>query len=435
MQEIVLYTDTITPRLVYIARFVLERVLGYRLRITSNRLEFEQSPLPGISYSTTRLGKGFWIKPAFLLQEHGIRPIDPLVGTWEDVPSLFASAEGDLPLDIFSAGFYLISRYEEYLPFEADVHGRFEANQSIAFASRFLHLPLVDIWSVKMAEKLRKIYPSLAVPEIKHTLQPTVDVDMAWKYRQKGFARWMGGFAREAMLVDLWEITNRIQVTRRLKEDPFFTFDQFDHMHQQAHLSPKWFVPVAQRGEHDKNPHPGNNAYHKLIRRLDNTGEVGLHPSYAAGKDPGLLKHEVGLLSGILGRNIRVSRQHYLLFRFPSSARALLEAGIHEDYTMGYATQAGFRASTAYPFEFYDLEKEEITSLVFRPFQIMDRTLAGYLGLGSQQAIQIASEMASTIKKTGGALVPIWHNETLAEEGMFERYGEVYESILKSLTK
>ena len=49
------------------------------------------------------------------------------------------------PFDIFSAAFYLISRYEEYLPHEKDSHGRFSHTSSLAWRENFIHMPLVNM--------------------------------------------------------------------------------------------------------------------------------------------------------------------------------------------------------------------------------------------------------------------------------------------------
>ena len=50
------------------------------------------------------------------------------------------------PFDPFAASFFMISRYEEYLPHIKDIHGRFEAKESLAFKNNFLEKPIVDIW-------------------------------------------------------------------------------------------------------------------------------------------------------------------------------------------------------------------------------------------------------------------------------------------------
>jgi hypothetical protein len=44
-----------------------------------------------------------------------------------------------------------------------------------------------------------------------------------------------------------------------------------------------------------------------------------------------------------------------------------LEQEIHQDYSMGYTEEVGYRASTAVPFYFYDLNNDLQTSLKIHP--------------------------------------------------------------------
>ena len=39
--------------------------------------------------------------------------------------------------DVFSASFYLVSRYEEYLPYVKDMYERFQAENSLAYKHNF----------------------------------------------------------------------------------------------------------------------------------------------------------------------------------------------------------------------------------------------------------------------------------------------------------
>jgi hypothetical protein len=52
----------------------------------------------------------------------------------------------------------------------------------------------------------------------------------------------------------------------------------------------------------------------------------------------------------------------------PETFRHLLDTGIQEDFSMGYGSINGFRASVASPFYWYDLEKEQTTYLLLYPF-------------------------------------------------------------------
>ena len=57
---------------------------------------------------------------------------------WEGLPCIFKTyGDSVLPFDLFAASFYLVSRYEEYLPFTNDQFGRFSANQSVAWQRGF----------------------------------------------------------------------------------------------------------------------------------------------------------------------------------------------------------------------------------------------------------------------------------------------------------
>ena len=73
------------------------------------------------------------------------------MSVFEDVPIFFISNNNsDLPFDPFAASFYLISRYEEYLPCVKDQHDRYPATNSLAYQEGFLQQPVVDKWVIKL---------------------------------------------------------------------------------------------------------------------------------------------------------------------------------------------------------------------------------------------------------------------------------------------
>ena len=60
--------------------------------------------------------------------------MDIKILNWDDTPFFFSTGENsNIPFDIFAASFYLVSRYEEYLPHVRDIHERFTAHESLAF--------------------------------------------------------------------------------------------------------------------------------------------------------------------------------------------------------------------------------------------------------------------------------------------------------------
>ena len=79
-----------------------------------------------------------------------------------------------LPFDIFAASFYLLSRYEEYLPHVKDDYGRFTASESIAYKNKFLHQPVVDIWAYKLKDVLLERFENFRFPKRHYKIQPVL---------------------------------------------------------------------------------------------------------------------------------------------------------------------------------------------------------------------------------------------------------------------
>ena len=49
-----------------------------------------------------------------------------VISQWKGLPVFFqTTSDSDIPFDVFAASFFLVSRYEEYLEFQPDAHGRF----------------------------------------------------------------------------------------------------------------------------------------------------------------------------------------------------------------------------------------------------------------------------------------------------------------------
>ncbi|MCK5168711.1 MAG: hypothetical protein KAQ75_02440, partial [Bacteroidales bacterium] len=153
---ILIYTGKTSSRLEFILKFLFNDILGVESKLITDKEEFVSSDLPKINYSEESIEKSFQIIPTDLLFESDIIQKDIKVSNWVNQKIFFQTSEkSDIPFDLFAASFYLISRYEEYLPFKADQHGRFEANQSLAGKYGFLYDPIVDQWACKLAELLK----------------------------------------------------------------------------------------------------------------------------------------------------------------------------------------------------------------------------------------------------------------------------------------
>lgn len=435
--ELLIYTESRSSRLRYALDFLFGTVLSRPYRLTADEAAFARSDLPRISYGRRRLAPRALHLPACgLLEADSITPQAVRVFEHDGLPAFFRCAPGeaaDLPFDLFALAFYLLSRYEEYLPHRPDRHRRFPASESLAARSGFLQQPLVDLWAFRLGDLLQRRFPGWHYQTPLFRFLPTYDVDLAWAFRHRGWIRQAGGALRQLAGQNPRGLRLRLSVLSGRRPDPFFTFSFLDELHRKYELEARFFFLLADRGRYDLNPSPQEPELQALIRQISRRYRIGIHPSYRSNERPELLARELRRLEEITGLPVRDSRQHYLRLHLPHTYRRLLATGIRTDYSMGYADAAGFRAGTAHPFLWYDLRRDCATDLRIIPFQVMDGTLKNYLGLRPGQALEHLNPIVEATRKTGGIFCTLWHNSSFSSVGGWEGWKAVYEELVGQL--
>ena len=432
---ILVYTHKITPRLAYVFKHIFTRTLLIPVRFTTTIEEFIAHNGLKMTYSKAPLGKEFFIRSNDLLFEQGVNDLDIQLFTYDEVPCFFAAgAKSALPFDIFAASFFLLSRYEEYLPHVRDVHERFTAEQSIAFKYRFLEKPIVDIWAFKLLKKLQEKFPDYPYETRDYTYISTIDVDNAYAYKHKSLMRTFGGFIKDFFGLKLGAFWDRILVLLNIKKDPYNTFDALLGLQKKYKLTTIFFFLVADYTTFDTNVSAAKSKFRLLIKGVGDYARIGVHPSYFTMTDEVLLKKEKERLEAITNTPMVISRQHYLRFSLPETYQKLIDLEIKEDYSMGYASHVGFRASTCTPFYFYDLDFEIQTPLKIVPFALMDTTLNDYMGLTPRQSLGKIRELKNEVKAVNGTFVTLFHNESTSNYLRWKGWSKVYEAMLKIAT-
>ena len=427
-----IYTNNITNRIRYIFQTIFTDVWNTPYELTNDLLRFQKHEGPKINYSMRKLGEEFFVECNDLLLEKGISDQEINITEWEGLPVFFqTSSYSSLPFDVFAASFYLLSRYEEYLPHIRDHYERFMAKESLAFQHGFLQKPLVNLWLQKLLFMIQKSHPNFRPEGSEFKFVSTIDIDNAYCYLEKGFARTIGAFSRSLWNGKKEEVKERWKVLRKIQSDPYDTFDLQLALQEKYDLEVVYFVLLADYGLNDKNIPFQSRKFQLLIKHLADHAKVGIHPSFGSNKDDGKLKEEWIRLKNIIKREVTMSRQHFLKLTFPKTYRNLIDLGIHHDYSMGYAAYPGFRASVCHPFYFYDLELEQSTSLKIHPFTVMDATFKYYLNFTPAQALSLTKELIHEVKKVNGTFVTLWHNETWSEHGAWKGWSQLYEEIVK----
>ncbi len=431
---LLVHTPAITNRLKYIFTLVIRDMLGLEIQFTSSADEFREYPGPKFSYSDRPLADGLFIEASNLLFEEGVICHELNVSWIGGIPIIFKTGHplSLLPFDPFAAAFYMVSRYEEYLPHQTDKYGRFTAAESIAMKGNFLEVPVIHLWAEKVGKLLLEHHPGLAIRYPEYRYLPTIDVDHAYCYRGRTPVRTLGGIGRDIARGHLDDVLLRIKVLYGLAADPYDNYSFINRVHAQYGQNPLYFILFADHGGDDNNISVTSEIFHVLLHALDRHKGVAIHPSLSSNKSHAKLLAEYNALCQVLQREVTSSRQHFLHLRLPQTYRSLIQLGISDDYSMGYASHPGFRAGIAVPFQFFDLGSNETTNLVVHPVSLMDVTMKDYLRLSTEESTEIVNRMIKTIKSVHGEFVSLWHNESLGDTGRWRGWRRVYEEMVKS---
>lgn len=421
---LLIYSPIINPRKTYILNHILVDILGIEYTFTSNKEAFIQYTEAKLNYAPFPFGDELHLAQHPFIDEKTIQIQHPTFVNYENYNVPFALKNPLFPFDIFSASFYLLSRYEEYLPNTKDSHNRYQAINSMAFTHGFLHKPVIDNWAFSLLAKLKQRYPNLKSTARKFTFIPTIDVDNPYYLKTETFLR------------------KYVKITKALlkgnfslfKHDPYDTYAYLKSLHQHYNLQPIFFFLVGNFHQYDTAPamQHYNASYKLLIQSIEDYAQVGIHPSYHSNENGTALASEIQILASALSdKKIEIARQHYLKLNLPDTYKNLLNKGIKHDYTMGYASHTGFRASTCTPFFWYDLQNETISDLTLHPFAVMDQTLKKYLNLNLHEATINTQNLIDEVKKVNGTFISLWHNETLSDFGTWKSWRKVYEEMLE----
>lgn len=426
-----IYLPKISPRSRYTFKLVFSHYFGYKeYELTSDLEKFLAHKGAKFSYASRKVDDDIHFHAHALLSERGIKDQTIKVGKHQGTTTIFAhQSDSSLPYDPFAASFYMLSRYEEYLPHRRDQYDRFIAAESIASQHNFLQEAVVDRWLIQLKEVLSTAFPEMKFVNRKYEYRLTLDIDNAYAYKEKGLLRNLGAGIRSLMKGDFSQIGTQLKVIARKIPDPFDSYNYLKNIQKRFNLRPTYFFLLADYGLNDKNISHQNRKFQSLIKSIGDYADLGIHPSFGSNYKTSKLHDEILRLERIIKRDVHRSRQHFLKLHLPYTYRRLVEEDISEDYTMGYASELGFRAGAAFPYPYYDLDEEVELKLKVFPFMVMDATLKYYLKVDGEEAMKQIKVIIDEVKHVNGNFISLWHNESLGNLPEWEGWKELFESM------
>jgi hypothetical protein len=426
------YSEQSHARLNYMLDLISSEIFNETFVLTSDKDIFKSFSGPKMNYTSGKISSDeFFIHPHGILFESDIHEHQINIFEFNANPAFFQT-DGDFPFDVFAAAFFLVSRYEEYLSFQPDIYGRFPHQASLAFKGNFLNIPLINYWLEDFKKALGRKFPELIFKRKDFKFIPSYDIDIAYSYKYKGLKRNLGGFCKSLIQGRWTYMLDRWDVLFNKKKDPFDSYEWLDSLHLYCRTRAYYFFLLAKRATGvDKNISPEKPQMQSLIAYHAGGYTVGIHPSWQSGDEQAVLMEEVDQLVEITGLPVKYSRQHYIRMNLPQTYRRLIDVGIEKDFSMGYGSANGFRASIASSYYWYDLKAEKKTALMLFPFCFMDSNAFYMDRLKPQAAFTELMNYYRKIKQVNGLMVTVWHNNFFGTDPMFSGWKEVYEVFLK----
>ncbi len=437
MQSIIILAADESARLKYILNELLVNRLGIEYKITTSKDYFLKSNSAKINYGTEIMEGCINIPATNLLYQENIQKLNLKAYTdsrwhitffnkpFEEIPDTKTTTHW-LHFDMLAAAFFLLTRYEEYGNKQTDKHGRYNYKNSLAFANNFLHLPLIDIWIETAKNIIATMYPQLSIKVQQFKQIITVDIDRTYKY--KGLSRW--GLLKKQfahIVAQRKEALQQLNDFKQHQNDPYDTFKKLA-----THKHPMVFFWLLSGNKHqlDKNL-PITHSSYEIIKSLQSNNIThALHPGYYAAVNKKALQQEYLNFKALFGFEPTLARWHFLKIALPKSYEWLVENNFTQDWSMAYADMPGFRASTALPFNFFNLTTNQETNLLVRPIALMDVSLKNGLQLTPQTAINLINDYKNIIKQVNGQFIAIWHNSSFDNTEGWGGWDKVFDALV-----
>ena len=336
----------------------------------------------------------------------------PVVEQW----SGSASAEQTVAVirtDLIYNTFFFISRAEEVINKQRDAHGRFAAAYSVLGEHNRLMVPTLDEYARLVMKAVGLPLPPSGFAHI----YLTHDIDTIAHYRHLRGA--LGGLWRG-------EWRQVLRAWRDMEDDPAYTFPWLVEQDKRVPLAEKIYFVKHSFGKGYDYPQYNHHSpdAHRLRKFLEwNKLTIGWHSSY----------YGVGSIEQRSKRRdeLSVHRSHYLNCSI-ANMRKLVELGVTDDYTMGFADQAGFRLQTSRAVLWIDPERMQLTELVLHPLIIMDVTLSSknYMALDQVEATYVCQQLIDKVRMHNGDLCLLWHNTSINQT---DYHKSLYPELLRSL--
>jgi hypothetical protein len=359
----------------------------------------------------------------------------------KDIPIIYGNDELKMNeneiicgVDIFASSFFMLTRWEECVNKNRDIHNRFPVKESLAYNNDFLHRPVVNEYIEMLWNMLMFLGISQNRKEKYFKLILTHDVDYLYRWKSwKYIFRTMGGdiLKRNNLKLAVGRINQYKNILRGKEKDPYDTFDWLMDKSESIGIKSRFYFMSRGITKHDNN--------YKIkeiiptIKKIKKRGHIiGFHGSYASYNNYQQWRKEKELLESVYQGEITEGRQHFLRFEVPITWQIWEDNNMQIESTCVYADREGFRCGTSDEFSTFNVLTRKKLRLKEMPLVIMDSTLqnSNYRGLSPDEVLKVFNYYIKITKKYKSKVSILWHNSNFDFLGIEPIWRDVYEKVI-----
>jgi hypothetical protein len=360
----------------------------------------------------------------------------------DDIPIIYGDAEIEesngvitCGIDIFASSYYMLSRWEEFVIEDRDIHKRFPATKSLAFKADFLNRPVVNEYVFMLLNMLRYLDEAYISINQGFKFQITHDIDDVryWKKGKSFIKNVAHTLLREKNLLQTISDSYCYLLTKAgSKKDPYHCFNKIMDTSDKFGLKSHFYFMNGGSSQLYENRYKLKDV-DKIINDIVQRGHyIGYHASYNSYINLSMFKEEKAGIEKCVETEINEGRQHYLRFSVPETWQVWDDAGMKYDSTCGFAEMIGFRSGTGNDYTTFNILTQKKLNVKERPLIIMDDTLFGYNNFSIIKAINKTKEIIDVCKKYNTKCTHLTHNTYFRFKGFYKYYTTVLEYVTKS---
>jgi len=335
----------------------------------------------------------------------------------KDIPVLFGNDELNIDencivcgIDVFASVFFMLTRWEEYVLPQKDLHFRFPAEASLAFKNNFLHRPVVNEYAEMIWAMIMELIPSLIIRKPStFELVLTHDIDIIGSPVQ--LRRFLGDIKKGKIKTFLKRL-----LYLKNGHNPNFIFDEFMDISDKNNIKSRFYFMTGCNVRKDDEDYTDSIMLKEAIKKIKQRQHIiGLHPSYNSYNKTDMFCEERTRLIQLTNLEINEGRQHVLRFSLPETWQIWEDNGMLLDSTMGYSSQEGFRCGTANKYTLFNFLTRKVLNLKELPLIVMDATVHRNKKLSNAECYQIFIKYINICKKYKMPITLLFHNNMFDE--------------------